>query len=169
MRRMKRFLCLGFAAILLVGCGGATGGGSAAAGNAGSGAGKASIDLTITGDVQGSTTQLLSYNCAGAQFGAFSDTFKPMFNGAQWDLSMLIGKVTTTPATVDLAAEGNRVLLDMHYNGGGWRNNADTTGTITIDAGGDSGTVEAHSMVVLGVPGSRTVDMKLKFTCPYQH
>ena len=60
MRRMKRFLCLGFAAILLVGCGGATGGGSAAAGNAGSGAGKASIDLTITGDVQGSTTQLVS-------------------------------------------------------------------------------------------------------------
>jgi hypothetical protein len=166
---MMRFLCLGVLAILVAACGDATGGGSSAAGNASSGGGKASINLTVTGDVQGTTTQLASYACSGVQFGAFVDTFKPVFNGANYDLQLSIGKVTSTPATINLATEGSRVLLTMYRSGAGWLVNSDTTGTITIAAGGDSGTVDAHAMSVIGLPGLRTVDMKFTFTCPYTH
>lgn len=175
MRRMKRFLCLGYAAILLVACGGATvggsssGGGSSVAGNTSSGAGKASIDLAVAGDVQGNTNQLAGYNCSGAQFGAFIDTFKPVFNGANYDLQLSIGKVTSTPATIDIATEGSRVMLTMYRAGAGWLVNSDTTGTITIAAGGQSGTVDAHAMRVIGLPGLQRVDMKFTFTCPTQH
>jgi hypothetical protein len=173
--KVKGFLCLGVLAILVAACGGATvggsltDGGSSAAGNTSSGAGKASLNLTVTGDVQGTTTQLASYNCSGAQFGTFADTFKPVFNGANYDLQLLISKVTSTPVTIDIAAEGSRVLLTMYRAGAGWLVNSDTTGTITIAAGGDSGTVDAHAMSVIGLPGSRTVDMKFTFTCPYKH
>src|SRR5712692_6858018 len=80
----------------------------------GTAGGMATINLTVTGPVNGSTTQLAGYHCSGAQFGAFVDTFQPVINGTQYDLALSIGKVTTTPVKIDLATQGDRVLLDMH-------------------------------------------------------
>jgi hypothetical protein len=162
---MKRFLSLGIVAIL-VACGGATGGGSSTAGNSSSGAGPASIDLTISGALQAKSTQLAHYNCSGAQFGAFSDTFNPVINGSQYVLELLIGDVKTTPLTRDLASQENHILLDIHNDQQGWARDSQTTGTITIDPGADSGTVDAHSLEAgVGVYQTK-VDLKFTFTCP---
>ena len=129
---------------------------------------KATINLTVTGPVSGSTTQLAGYNCSGAQFGAFVDQFQPVINGTQYELALSIGKVRTTPVTIDLATQGDRVLLDMHANGQGFQKNSDSTGTITIDASGDSGSVDVHGVWSNGLPVG-PADLKFTFTCPSKH
>ena len=134
----------------------------------GTAGGKATINLTVTGPVSGSTTQLAGYNCSGAQFGTFADTFQPVINGTQYDLALSIGKVTTTPVTIDLATQGERVLLDMHANAQGFQKTSDATGTITIDAGGDSGSVDVHGGWSNGLPVG-PADLKFTFTCPSKH
>jgi hypothetical protein len=131
----------------------------------GTAAGKATINLTVSGPVSGTTTQLAGYHCAGAQYGVFADTFKPVVNGTQYDLALSIGKVTTTPVKIDLATEGDRVGLDMHANAQGFQKSGDSTGTITIDAGGNSGSVDAHGVWSNGLPVG-PADLKFTFTCP---
>jgi hypothetical protein len=130
--------------------------------------GKATINLTVTGPVSGSTTQLAGYNCSGAQFGAFVDTFQPVINGTQYDLALSIGKVTSTPVTIDIATQGDRVLLDMHANAQGFQKNGGSTGTISIDASGDSGSVDVHGVWSNGLPVG-PADLKFTFTCPAKH
>jgi hypothetical protein len=127
--------------------------------------GKATINLSVTGPESGTTTQLAGYHCAGVQFGAFADTFQPVVNGTKYDLALSIAKVTTTPLKIDLTTEGDRVLLDMHSNGQGFLKTSDATGTITIDAGGDSGSVDAHGVWSNGLPVG-PADLNFTFTCP---
>ncbi len=133
----------------------------------GAAGGKATINLTVTGPVSGSTKQLAGYHCAGVQYGAFADTFQPVINGTQYDLALSIAKVTTTPVTIDLKTQGDRVLLDMHANAQGFLKGSDSTGTITIDAGGDSGSVDAHGVWSNGLPVG-PAQLKFTFTCPWK-
>jgi hypothetical protein len=133
----------------------------------GGGGGQATINLTVTGPVNGTTTELAGENCSGAQFGSFIDEFKPVVNGTTYDLYVSIGKVSTTPVTVDLATQGDRVGLDMHANAQGFRNNSDSTGTINIDAGGNSGSVDVHGVWLNGLSGV-PAELKFTFTCPSQ-
>jgi hypothetical protein len=140
---------------------------SSSGGGGGGGGGQATINLTVTGPVNGTTTQLAGEVCSGAQFGAFIDEFKPVIDGTTYDLYISIGKVNTTPVTVDLATQGDRVGLDMHANGAGFRNNSDSTGTINIDAGGNSGSVDVHGMWLNGLPVG-PAELKFTFTCPSQ-
>jgi hypothetical protein len=175
---MKRFFCLGFAAIMIAACGastdtGSSGGGSTSGGSASggstSGSGRVSIDLAVSGAMNASTTQLNKYECNGVYLGVLFDTFSPVINGKEYDLAISV-PAKTTPKTIDLAAPDNHVLLelnDIKTGTGGWRNNDQSSGTITIDAGGDSGAVDAHNLTN-GLPGTfnTKADLKIKFVCP---
>ena len=166
---MRKLYVLLAIAILAAACS-AGSGAPGGANNNGGGGGKATIDLKTSGAMQGSTTQLNSYECLGAQFGAFSDTFKPVINGKEYDLGLLLNHVITTPVSFDLSSPDSKVLLqlnDLKTGTGGWRNNSESTGTVRIDAGGDSGTVDAHNLDN-GLPGTfkTKLDLMFTFTCP---
>ena len=171
---MKRFLCFGIVAILAAACGaaadtGSTGGGSSTGGSNGSSGGAATIDLAVSGAMTGSTTQINKYECAGVYLGLLIDTFSPVISGREYSLELSV-PAPRTPETIDLATPDNHVLLelnDIKTGTGGWRNNDQSTGTITIDAGGASGTVDAHDLSN-GLPGTfnTKVDLKIKFVCP---
>lgn len=162
----KLFATLAFV-VVVTACGPTTAGSTPQGSSGGnSGSGPASIDLTISGALQAKSTQLAHYDCSGAQFGAFADTFKPVISGSQYELELEIADVKTTPVTRDLASQDNHVLLVIHNDQQGWENDGQTTGTVTIDPGGDSGTVDAHSLEAgVGVYQTK-VDLKFTFTCP---
>lgn len=148
-----------------------TAAGSTSQGSSGgnSGGGQASINLTVSGAMQATSTQLNKAECGGAQYGVFFDTLSPFVNGKEYRLQVSV-PVTKTPVTVDLSTPDNHVLLelnDMKTGTGGWRNVDQSTGTITIDAGGDSGSADVHNLSNL-LPGTyaTTIDLKLTFTCP---
>jgi hypothetical protein len=159
-----RFLVLGLVLSLIAACGPA--GTSTPNGISASGGGKASIDLTVSGDLVGTSAQLAKYQCSGGQYGAFSDTFKPVVNGSEYDLQLLLGQYKGAPATYDFAAQPSNIRLDFYNDKAGWNNNDTTTGTITIDTGGESGTVDAHSLESGAGVFLTKVDLKFTFTCP---
>lgn len=166
MRKTLAYISL---ALVLSACAGAA---APPAGNGnGSGSssqGSASLSLTISGATQGSTDKILKRDCEGAQFGTFFDSWTVQLNGVEYELG-LMAPVIKTPVTIALGPDA-KVLLeinDQKTGTGGWRNNDDTAGTVTIDAGADSGSVDAHNLDN-GLPGAYKTKLDLKFTfvCP---
>lgn len=132
------------------------------AGNHGS-KGKATIDLVVSGALEGRTTQLAKTDCLEPAFNTFTTTMTPVINGENYDLS-IIAPFKSGPVTIDLAAPDNKVLLQLHNDKLGWAKNDGTTGTLTINADGMSGTAEAHAMKAAGV--QTFIDLKVTFSCP---
>ncbi|HYM66909.1 MAG TPA: hypothetical protein VEW68_06440 [Patescibacteria group bacterium] len=146
---------------------GTTPGGNTNAG--GNGGGQATINLTVSGALQGSSTQLNKSDCTGLQYGSFAENFSPVINGKEYDLGMLLS-AKSSPTTIDLSTPDNHVLVelnDLKTGTGGWRTTSDTTGTFTIDAGGNSGSADLHNLSNL-LPGAyaTTIDLKMTFSCP---
>jgi hypothetical protein len=163
---VKRLLWLCLMAILVAACGDAIGGGSSTGGNSSSGGGKATIDLTVSGAVQGTSTQLAKYDCAGGEFGSYIASFDPVMNGKQYNIGILIGKYKGAPVTIDLATPDNNVSVQFGNDQSGiYHNDSHTTGSVTINAGGDSGAVNAD-FEPPAVFGFAPLQMKLTFTCP---
>src|SRR5712692_8060304 len=130
---MTRFLCSGIVAILIAACGVAPGGGSPPAGNASSGGGKASIDLTVSGALQGTSTQLVKYDCAGGQFGSFIVDLDPVMNGKQYKIGLGIGRYKGAPVTIARPDPDNNVTVQCGNDQSGiWSNDSNTTGSVTI-------------------------------------
>lgn len=168
MKRMKRLLYVSFAMLLLVGCGGATVGGSSTAGSTGSGVGKASIDLTVSGGVEGKSTQLAKYDCGGGSFGTYQTELVPVINGQQYTIDLLISKYKGAPVTYNLPAPDNNVGLSFGTDQKDWFQDSHTTGSVTINAGEDSGAVDAH-FDPPAYTGFVPLDVKFTFTCPSKH
>ena len=154
---MKELLAV-IATVLITACGG----NAAPAQNQGSNA-KATIDLTVTGALEGHTTQLAKTDCITPAFNTFTTTMTPVINGENYDISV-IAPFKSGPVTIDLAAPDNKVLLQLHNEKLGWGKNDGTTGTLTINADGMSGSVDAHHMKAAGV--QTFIDLKFTFTCP---
>ncbi|HEV2035170.1 MAG TPA: hypothetical protein VGU71_13390 [Candidatus Dormibacteraeota bacterium] len=161
---MKRFLCVAFAAMAIAACGGGTPTVSGPAGTTGSGAGKASIDLTVSGGVEGKSTQLSKYDCAGGAFGSYLASLSPVINGQQYKIDVLITKYKGAPATYNLPADN--VGLTFGTDKKEWSSNVgNTTGRVTINAGGDSGAVDAH-FAPSPIFGFEPIDLQFTFVCP---
>jgi hypothetical protein len=164
--RMKRLVWLCVTAMLMAACALAPGGGSSTGGNSSAGGGKASIDLTVSGAVQGTSTQLAKYDCSGGEFGSFAASFDPVMNGKQYNIAILITSYKGAPVTIDLPAPNNNVLVQFGNDQSGiYHNDSHTTGSVTINAGGDSGAVDA-SFEPPAVFGFAPLQMKFTFTCP---
>ena len=125
--------------------------------------GKATIDLTVSGALQGTTTQLAKTDCNAPVFDGFFTTMTPVINGENYDLSIST-PFKSGPVTIDLATPDNKVLLQLHNEKLGWQKTEGTTGTITINADGVSGSADAHAMKAAGV--QTFIDLKFKFYCP---
>lgn len=167
---MKKLYLLIAIALAAAACGdvpsGTTAGGNSSA--AGGGGGQATIKLTVSGALQGSSTQLNKSDCTGLQYGSFAENFSPVINGKEYDLGMLLP--AKSPTTIDLSTPDSHVLVqlnDLKTGTGGWRTTSDTTGTFTIDAGGNSGSADLHNLSNL-LPGAyaTTIDLKMTFSCP---
>lgn len=163
---MKRFLCSGIVAILFAACGVVPSGGSPPAGNANAGGGKASIDLTVSGALHGTSTQLARYDCGGGQFGSFVLSMDPVMNGAQYNIGLLISIYKGAPVTIDLSTPDNHVTVQFGNDQSGiWTNDSRTTGKVTINPGGDTGAVDAHYSPPT-YTGFAPLQVKFTFTCP---
>ena len=146
---------------------GATPGGDTSSG--GHSGGPATITLTVSGAMQGSSTQLNKSDCTGLAYGSFAENFSPVINGKEYDLGVLL-PAKSSPTTIDLATADNHVLVelnDLKTGTGGWRTTSDSTGTFTVDAGGNSGSADLHNLSNL-LPGvyATKIDLKMTFSCP---
>ena len=101
----SRFLYAALALMLLAGC--AAPPSATPGGNGGTSGGKASIDLTVSGAIQGTTTQLAKYDCSGGEFGSYLTSLDPVIDGKQYNIGLLIGQYKGAPVTIDLAAPDN--------------------------------------------------------------
>ena len=147
-----------FAFLLVTGCSAAT----PTADHVSSG-GKATIDLVVSGALDGRTTQLAKTDCLAPAFNTFTTTMTPVINGENYDLS-IIAPFKSGPVTIDLAAPDNKVLLQLHNEKLGWQKTDGTTGSLTINADGMSGSAEAHAMKAAGL--QTFIDLKVTFNCP---
>jgi len=177
---MKRFILgLAFASLLVPACGGSGSGGTSGETPippqpSGASGGRPSINLTVSGAVTGSTTQLSSAranHCSSLQsaemISIYTMNLYPVINGTDYHLSVIVAKFHG-PITLNVATDntgGDRITVlfsDAANNGSVWGVTASTTGTLSIDAKG-GGHVDLKDLPALY--GTSTVDITGSWTC----
>lgn len=177
---MKRCLVgLACAVLLTAACGGPGSSGTAGEtpippqSGGGSAAGP-SINITVSGAVSGSSTQLAgdqTNRCSSLQsaetISIYSMNLYPVINGIDYHLSVILGKFHG-PVTLNVATDntdGDRITVlfsDAANNGSVWGVTHSTSGTVGIDANG-GGHVDVHDLPPLF--GASSVDLSGSWTC----
>ena len=167
---MKSALIALGAVLLIAACGPAGGGQTSTGSNSGS----ATIDLTVSGDFSGTSTQLSKSSCADASVAPSAKTFVielyPVIGGKTYDAFLQIKKWTGGAVALTLPADQDKVFMTFttaDNSGSAWTNDSDTSGTVNVAADLGSGDVDVKAMSTTS--NTSKVDVKYKFTCPATH
>ncbi len=164
---------IALAATLLVAACGPGDGGQSSSGNGNNG-GSATIDITVSGDFSGSSTQLSKSSCADASIAPSAKTYVvelyPVIAGKTYDAFLQVKSWKGGVVALNLPADQDKVFMTFttaDNSGSAWTNTSDTTGTVNVAADLSSGDVDVKGMPTTS--NTSKADVKYKWTCPATH